>query len=142
MNILILCTGNSCRSQMAEGFLRALAPDWRVCSAGTRPSDAVHPLAIQVMLEKEIDLSPHQPKAIDLYLNDSWDLVWTVCGGAKEACPSFLGEVKARIHIGFEDPADFSGSAPEILKGFRQIRDEIAEVCQKLAHQYSKGTPI
>jgi arsenate reductase len=123
--ILILCTGNSCRSQMAEGFLKDFDKNLKVYSAGTRPSHEVHPVAIKVMNEIGIDISKNQPENVDKYLHESFDYVITVCGGAKESCPTFTGKVKHRLHIGFEDPADATGSFEEVLHEFRRIRDEI-----------------
>ena len=125
MSILILCTGNSCRSQMAEGFLKSFDPALLVMSAGTDPSDNVHPKAVKVMQELGIDLSNHHPQKVDEYLDDAFDYVITVCGHAKENCPLFLGEVKKHLHIGFDDPAEATGSEEEILEEFRRIRDEI-----------------
>ncbi|KAA3606411.1 MAG: arsenate reductase ArsC [Calditrichaeota bacterium] len=125
MKILILCTGNSCRSQMAEGFLKSFSDDLEVFSAGTEPSNQVHPKAIQVMQELEIDLSENEPKSVNQFLGDEFDYVITVCGGAKESCPMFTGKVKNKIHIGFDDPAEAQGSEEEILSEFRRIRDEI-----------------
>ena len=125
MKILILCTGNSCRSQMAEGFLKSFDNRLEVFSAGTEPSDQVHPKAIQAMQEIGIDISKNFPKSVDTFLNQAFDYVITVCGGAKESCPAFSGEVQNRIHIGFEDPADATGTEEEIMYEFRRIRDEI-----------------
>ncbi|MCX6154964.1 MAG: arsenate reductase ArsC [Candidatus Kapabacteria bacterium] len=125
MKILILCTGNSCRSQMAEAFLKSFDSSLEVYSAGTKPTEAVHPLAIKVMKEKSIDLSKNIPKSVDNYLNENFDFVITVCGGAKESCPAFLGNVKERIHIGFDDPAEATGTEEQILGEFRRVRDEI-----------------
>ena len=125
MKILILCTGNSCRSQMAEGFLKSFDKNLEVYSAGTKPTSKVHPKAIKVMAEIGIDLSENKPKSVDLFLNQPFDYVITVCGGAKESCPMFTGIVKNQIHIGFEDPADATGTDEEITKEFRKIRDEI-----------------
>ena len=130
MKILILCTGNSCRSQMAEGFLKSFDPQLEVSSAGTAPSDQVHPKAVAVMQELGIDLSDHHPQKVDEYLNDAFDYVITVCGHANENCPVFLGEVKQRLHIGFEDPAEATGMEEEIFEEFRRIRDEIREQMQ------------
>jgi arsenate reductase len=127
MKILILCTGNSCRSQMAEGFLRSFDPEIEVKSAGTEPSNRVHPKAVTVMQELGIDLSEHYPQKVDEYLQEAFDFVITVCGHAKENCPVFLGDVKQQLHIGFEDPAEASGTEEEILEEFRRIRDEIKE---------------
>ncbi len=125
MRILILCTGNSCRSQMAEGFLKEFDETLEVFSAGTRPSHEVHPKAVEVMQELGIDLSDHLPESVDKYLDQKFDYVITVCGSAKETCPTFLGDVKNHLHIGFEDPADATGTNEEILHEFRTIRDEI-----------------
>ena len=125
MNILVLCTGNSCRSQMAEGFLKSFNPSWNVVSAGTEPSGAVHPKAIQVMKEEGIDLSEGYPKSVNDFLDQEFDYVITVCGGAKESCPMFTGKVKNRIHIGFDDPAEAEGTEEFILSEFVRIRDEI-----------------
>ena len=127
MKILILCTGNSCRSQMAEGFLRSFDPSLEVFSAGTAPSDRVHPKAVDVMRELGIDLSDHDPQHVDRYLDQAFDYVITVCDHAQENCPVFLGEVKQRLHIGFDDPAEATGTEEEIYKEFRRIRDEISE---------------
>ena len=123
--ILILCTGNSCRSQMAEGFLKSFDSELEVYSAGTNPSKQVHPKAIQVMKEVGIDLSQNYPKMVDKFLNESFDFVITVCDNAKETCPVFIGKVGKQLHIGFEDPADATGTEEEILNTFRRIRDEI-----------------
>jgi arsenate reductase len=123
--ILILCTGNSCRSQMAEGFLKDFDKNLEVYSAGTRPSHEVHPLAIKVMNEIGIDISKNQPENVDKYLNEAFDYVITVCGSAKETCPTFSGKVKHHLHIGFEDPAEATGTFEEVLNEFRRIRDEI-----------------
>lgn len=125
MNILILCTGNSCRSQMAEGFLKSFDATLNVYSAGTKPAFEVHPIAIKVMKELNIDLSENKPEAVSKFLNDKFDFVITVCSDAKESCPMFTGNVKHRIHIGFDDPADTLGNMDEIIKEFRSIRDEI-----------------
>ena len=130
MKILILCTGNSCRSQMAEGFLRSFDPEIEVFSAGTDPSSQVHPRAVEVMKEKGIDLSGQYPQKVDEFLDDAFDYVITVCGHAKENCPVFLGDVKQHLHIGFEDPAKATGTEEEILEEFRRIRDEIRERMQ------------
>ena len=134
-SILILCTGNSCRSQMAEGFLKEFDKDLQVFSAGTHPSDRVHPKAVEVMKEMNIDLSDHTPENVDKYLDQSFDYVITVCGGAKETCPAFIGNVKHRLHIGFEDPADATGTDEEIISEFRRIRDEI----KRDFYQFYKG---
>jgi arsenate reductase len=123
--ILILCTGNSCRSQMAEGFLKSFDPSLEVVSAGTKAASRVHPKAIQVMNEIGIDLSGNVPKTVDQFLAQPFDYVITVCDNAKESCPVFIGNVKHRLHIGFDDPADATGTEEEILSVFRRVRDEI-----------------
>ncbi|MHB8338687.1 MAG: arsenate reductase ArsC [Ignavibacteriaceae bacterium] len=123
--ILVLCTGNSCRSQMAEGFLRSFDSELEVYSAGTNPSKQVHPKAIQVMKEVGIDISKNYPKMVDKFLSESFDYVITVCDNAKETCPVFIGKVGKQLHIGFEDPADATGTEEEILSVFRKARDEI-----------------
>lgn len=125
MRYLILCTGNRCRSQMAHGILQHLHPDAEVCSAGVKPASEVHPLAIKVMAEIGIDISDHYPKSVSQYLEQSWDYVITVCGGAKENCPTFIGKVVNRLHIGFDDPDAFTGPEGESLEEFRRVRDEI-----------------
>lgn len=123
--ILILCTGNSCRSQMAEGFLKSFDSKLKVESAGTAPGERVNPYAIKVMAEAGIDISHHTPKLVDEYLDGEWDYVITVCDHANETCPAFLGKVKHRLHMGFEDPSNAKGSEEFILSEFRRIRDEI-----------------
>lgn len=123
--ILILCTGNSCRSQMAEGFLKSFDKNLEVYSAGTNPSNQVHPKAVQVMKEAGIDISKNYPKSVNQFLNESFDYVITVCDNAKETCPVFIGKVGKQLHIGFEDPAEATGTEEEILAVFRKVRDEI-----------------
>ena len=127
MKILILCTGNSCRSQMAHGFIQAFNPTFDVHSAGTKTASQVNPKAVEVMAEAGIDLSMHYPKNVDIYLNEEWDYVITVCGGANESCPNFIGKVANRLHIGFEDPSDAVGNEEYIMSEFRRIRNEIKE---------------
>ena len=125
MRILILCTGNSCRSQMAHGFLQSFSSNIEVHSAGTRPAAQVNPLAVETMLETGIDISSHTPKDVSIYLQQEWDYVITVCGGANESCPAFTGKVKHRLHMGFEDPSEATGT-PEFIKSeFRRIRNQI-----------------
>lgn len=123
--ILILCTGNSCRSQMAEGYLKAFDPSLEVFSAGTKPAPRVNPNAVRVMAEDGVDISSGTPEDVDLYISKPFDFVITVCGNAKESCPVFTGKVTERIHIGFDDPADATGTEEEILSEFRRVRDEI-----------------
>lgn len=123
--ILIVCTGNSCRSQMAEGFLKSFDKDLEVHSAGTVPAGMVHPRAIAVMKEIGIDISAGYPKSIDQFLKMEFDYVITVCDHAKETCPLFSGKVKQRLHIGFDDPAEAFGTEEHIVSEFRRVRDEI-----------------
>ena len=125
--ILILCIGNSCRSQMAEGFLRSLDSTLHVVSAGTNPATHVHPKAIAVMKEIGIDLNNAYPKPVDSLLDESFDYVITVCDNAKETCPLFTGKVKYRLHIGFDDPAAAIGTDEEALQEFRRVRNDIRE---------------
>lgn len=125
MRVLILCTGNSCRSQIAEGFIKHWYPEWEVYSAGTNPSSVIHPKAIKVMEEVDIDITNNYPKDVDIFRFQSFDHIITVCDSAKETCPMFAGEVKNKVHIGFEDPAEATGTEEEIWQVFRKIRDEI-----------------
>jgi len=131
MKILILCTGNSCRSQMAEGFLQSLDNRITVRSAGTNATGKLNPKAVEVMNEAGIDISHHTSKNVDLFLNEAWDYVITVCGGAKETCPMFNGRVNHRVHIGFEDPSEVVGTPEFIDSEYRRIRDEIKTAFQK-----------
>ena len=123
--ILILCTGNSCRSQMAAGFLRSFDRHLDVHSAGTHPAKSVSRRAITVMAELGIDISPSVPASVDRYLGQSFDWVITVCDNARESCPAFRGTVGRRLHIGFDDPAEATGTEEHILAEFRRVRDEI-----------------
>lgn len=125
MKILILCTGNSCRSQMAHGFLQSFAPSWTIESAGTEASGKLNPKAVEVMKEIGIDISQHTSDNVEKYLNDEWDYVITVCGGAQETCPMFTGKVKHKLHIGFDDPSDKTGSTEEIHADFIRVRNQI-----------------
>ena len=127
MKILILCTGNSCRSQMAEAFLKSFDPTLEVYSAGTNPSSSVHPKAIQVMNEVGISLDGAFPKNVDRFINQTFDYVITVCDHAKETCPVFIGKVGKQLHIGFEDPAEATGTEEEVMAVFRSVRDEIRQ---------------
>jgi arsenate reductase len=123
--VLVLCTHNSARSQMAEGLLRALAPDrFEVASAGTQAT-RVHPLAIRAMDELGIDLGGHTSKTLDRFLAEPWDYVITVCDTANERCPVFPGAAM-RLHWGFDDPSAARGSEEERLAEFRRVRDAIA----------------
>lgn len=126
--VLILCTGNSCRSHLAEGFLRAAAGDLiEVASAGSAPAGYVHPLAIQVMSEVGLDISGHHSKHLREFLTRDVETVITVCGNADQACPVFPGQVN-RHHWGFDDPAHATGSEEAQLAVFRRVRDEIRAV--------------
>ena len=127
MKVLILCTGNSCRSQMAHGFLQSFNKDITVRSAGTEPASQVNQKAVKVMKEIGIDISHHTPKMVDQYLNEEWDYVITVCDHANETCPAFFGKVKHRLHIGFEDPSHAEGTDEFIGSEFNRVRDEIKE---------------
>ncbi len=127
MKILILCTGNSCRSQMAHGFLQSFDTRLEVRSAGTEPASQVNPKAVKVMSEAGIDISQHKPTLVDKYINGEWDYVITVCDHANETCPLFTGKVKHRLHMGFEDPSHATGSDEFIWSEFRRVRDLIKE---------------
>jgi arsenate reductase len=131
--ILILCTGNSCRSHLAEGILRAaLNDDFIVASAGSKPAGYVHPLGVKAMAEIGIDISAHSSKHMDEFLNQNVETVITVCGNADQACPVFPGQLN-RHHWGFDDPAHASGSEEEIMVVFRRVRDEIKRVFEAYA---------
>lgn len=138
--ILILCTGNSCRSQMAEGILKSINNQLQVYSAGTKPAAEVHPKAVQVMAEIGIDLSQNYPKPVDQFLAMPFDYIITVCDNAKENCPVFSGKVKKQLHISFDDPAEAKGNKEEILAVFRRVRDEIQGDFKKFYHHYIYGS--
>ena len=127
VKVLILCTGNSCRSQMAQGFLQSFDHLLTVRSAGTNPAAAVHPLAVKTMLEVGIDISRNVPALVDDFLDSEWDYVITVCDNARESCPLFTGKVKHRLHMGFEDPAQARGTSDQVEAVFRKVRDQIKE---------------
>ena len=133
--VLFLCTGNSCRSQMAEGLLRNLAPAaYESLSAGSRPAEAVHPMAIAVMQELEIDISAQQPKSIEVFLTGDQpapNIVISVCAKASEECPAFTGAEVLSMSLPFDDPADAEGDDEEKLTVFRRVRDEIQETLQQ-----------
>jgi arsenate reductase len=134
--VLILCTGNSCRSQMAEALLQHAAGDLLdVQSAGAKPSGYVHPLAIQVMAEIGLDISRNASKHVKEFLDRPVATVITVCGHVDQACPIFAGRVN-RYHWGFEDPAHAQGTEEEILAVFRRVRDEIKRVFEPYAFGY------
>ncbi len=127
MKILILCTGNSCRSQMAHGFMQSFDSRLEVASAGTEASGKLNHKAVEVMKEIGIDISGHSSDSVEIYLNQEWDYVITVCGGANESCPAFVGNVKHRLHIGFDDPSHAVGTPEFIQSEYYRVRDEIKE---------------
>ncbi len=123
--VLFLCTGNSCRSHMAEGWLRKLGgDDFEVFSAGSKPAGYVHPLAIEAMQEVGIDISKHHSKSLEEFGGQTFDYVITVCDNARDACPAFPGATN-QLHWGFDDPGHASGTDDEIRRVFRRVRDEI-----------------
>jgi arsenate reductase len=137
--VLILCTGNSCRSHMAEGVLRQAAGDFmEVQSSGSKPAGYVHPKAIAVMKEIGIDISTHTSKHMNEFLNRTVDTVVTVCGNADQACPMFPGQVN-RYHWAFDDPAQAKGSEEEIYAEFRRVRDQIKLVFEAYAAGLREG---
>lgn len=127
MRILILCTGNSCRSQMAQGFLQSFDKRLEVFSAGTEPAKRINPTAIEVMKKVGITISGRKPVHVSQYLNEEWDYVITVCDRANETCPVFPGKIRHRLHIGFDDPAQLKGSYVEIMNEFYRVRNEIRD---------------
>lgn len=132
MKVLILCTGNSCRSQMAHGFLQSFDKRIEVASAGTEASGQLNAKAVRAMMETGIDISQHTSDSVEMYLDREWDYVITVCGGANENCPAFLGKVKHRLHIGFDDPSHAAGTDEFIRSEFIRVRDEIKEAFYRL----------
>jgi arsenate reductase (thioredoxin) len=125
--VLVLCTGNSCRSQMAEGWINhLLGESWEARSAGTAPAARIHPLAVRSMAEVGVDISAGRPEHVDLHLDQPWDLVVTVCDAAREACPAFPRRVP-QVHISFFDPAAAAGTEDQRMAIFRRVRDEIRE---------------
>ncbi len=138
--VLILCTGNSCRSHMAEGILRHMAGDlFDVYSAGSKPAGYVHPVGIEVLKEIGIDISGHESKHLDQYLDVGVDTVITVCGNANDACPVFPGKVR-RHHYGFEDPPKAARPGETEIDAFRRIRDEIRMVFEAYVDGYRDAT--
>ncbi|PWK78186.1 arsenate reductase [Mucilaginibacter oryzae] len=138
-NVLVLCTGNSCRSQIAHGYLKYFAGDKaNIYSAGIE-THGVNPRAIQIMAEDGIDISNHTSNHVDEYTGIPFDYVITVCDNANEACPFFPGNVK-RLHHNFPDPAKAAGTEEEIMTSFRQVREQIKEYTQKFSHQYLTKT--
>ncbi len=138
MKVLILCTGNSCRSQMAHGFLQSFDKNLTVCSAGTEASGKLNQKAVEVMKEAGIDISHHTSDSVDMYLGEKWDYVITVCGGANENCPAFLGKVKHRLHIGFDDPSHVVGTPEFIQSEYYRVRDEIKAAFRKFYNENLK----
>jgi len=137
--ILILCTGNSCRSQIAEGFLKSFDSELEVFSAGTIPADKVNPNSIIVMDEVGIDISSQYPQDVDEFIEQPFDYVITVCDNAKEVCPIFTGQVKHQLHIPFDDPADATGTEQEVLAVYRRVRDEIKEAFAKFYNNITEN---
>jgi len=142
VKILILCTGNTCRSQMAHGLLQSFDERLEVHSAGTEPGTRVNPYAVKVMAEMGLDISHHVPKSVDKYLNNAWDYVITVCDDANETCPAFYGKVKHRLHIGFEDPSNAIGSEEYIHSEYIRIRDLIRQEFHQFYLTEIKSKPI
>jgi arsenate reductase (thioredoxin) len=141
-SVLILCTGNSCRSHMAEGILRAAAGDLvEVHSAGSKPAGYVHPKAIAVLAEIGIDLSTHSSKHMNTFLDRPIATVITVCGKADQVCPMYPGQAH-RHHWGFDDPAHATGTEDEILAEFRRVRDEIRRVFEAYAAGMREGAGL
>lgn len=135
--VLILCTGNSCRSQMAEGLWRELgAGEWEAVSAGSKPAGYVHPLAVQAMAEIGIDLSHGESKSVEPFADQRFDVVVTVCDNARDACPLFPGAGQT-LHWPFDDPAHAVGTDEERMAEFRRVRDEIRSAIQA----YLSGAP-
>ncbi len=123
--VLILCTGNSCRSQMAHGFLQSFDSELIVRSAGTQAAGKLNEQAVKVMAEVGIDISHHTSDSVEIYLGEEWDYVITVCGGAEEECPVFIGKVEHRLHFGFDDPSHAVGTKEFIDSEFIRVRNEI-----------------
>jgi arsenate reductase (thioredoxin) len=138
MKVLILCTGNSCRSQMAHGFFKSFDKRIQVASAGTEASGKLNHKAVEVMNEIGIDISDHTSDSVEKYLDQEWDYVITVCGGANENCPAFVGKVKHRLHIGFDDPSHAVGTPEFIRSEYYRVRDEIKEGFSKLYEEEIK----
>ena len=131
MKILILCTGNSCRSQMAEGFLKSFDNRLEVSSAGTQASGKLSSRAVKVMKELDIDISGNTSDPVENYMNEYWDYVITVCKEANETCPAFFGNVQHRLHIGFDDPTKVEGSDEFVRTEFLRVRNEIKAAFMK-----------
>jgi len=140
--VLFLCTGNSCRSQMAEGLVGASLGDrFEAHSAGTSPAGYVHPRAVQAMREIGADISSQRSKSVDEFRHQAFDLVITVCDDAAENCPVWLGQ-GARVHLGFPDPAHASGSDPEIAQAFRGVRDRMRTQVLDYLNHWERGKEL
>jgi len=124
---------------MAHGFLQSFDPRLTVCSAGTQASGKLNQKAVAAMKDAGIDISNHTSDSVDKYLNEEWDYVITVCGGANEECPAFIGKVKHRLHIGFDDPSHAEGTEEFIRSEFIRVRDEIKEKFYKLYTEQIKS---
>ena len=133
--ILIVCTGNSCRSQMAEGFARNAG--WLAFSAGTKLEKKVNPLAVEVMAETGIDISRQITQSVDDYLDEDFHIVATVCDDARENCPVFTGIFKYKLHQGFPDPANESGMQEEIIEIYREVRNEIGDWIKQITCDFN-----
>lgn len=138
MKVLILCTGNSCRSQMAHGFLQSFDTRINVCSAGTEASGKLNQNAVKAMAEIGIDISNHTSNSVQKYLEEAWDYVITVCGGANESCPAFMGKVNHRLHMGFDDPSHAVGTDEFIWSEFIRVRDQIKDGFRKFYEEQIK----
>lgn len=132
MKILILCTGNSCRSQMGHGFMQSFDARLQVYSAGTQAAGKLNAEAVKAMAKIGMDITSHTSDSVQKYLNQEWDYVITVCGGANEVCPVFVGKVQHRLHIGFDDPSHAEGSEEFVWSEFLRVRDEIKAGFYKL----------
>lgn len=138
--VLFLCTGNSCRSQLAEAIVNArLGDEWQAYSAGTKPAGHVHPNALRVLAEIGIE-HPGRSKSVQEYRDQPFDLVVTVCDAAAEDCPLWLGQGQ-RVHLGFPDPAKATGTEAEILTAFRRVRDDIGEQIPGLLRRWQATNP-
>ncbi|MGD2077781.1 MAG: arsenate reductase ArsC [Chloroflexota bacterium] len=134
--VLFLCTGNSCRSQMAEGLVKHyLSKEWKAYSAGTEPSGYVHPMAVQAMAELGIDIAGQESKSAEAFRSKRLDLVVTVCDDAAESCPVWLGQGEV-AHISFPDPAKATGTEEERMEVFRSVRDDI---CRRVFYYLANG---
>ena len=133
IKVLVLCTGNTCRSQMAHGLLESYGKDLAVYSGGVKAEPRVNPKAVLVMREMGIDISDHKPCQVDEYMDEDWDYVITVCDNADKTCPVFRGNVKHRLHMPFEDPSKVTEGTYEFkMNEYRRIRDEINDKFFKL----------